>query len=105
MASKEQIRQDVLRKGYIDVKVYVAGLRQAHRLEVRMEDTPHGTVPFLICRNYIPNSELVRLAEDLQLPIKHKNTLVLPRGKSLKDFAGGKRLVVEPDIVEAEIED
>jgi len=101
MANPEQIRAEILKKGYIDVKVYVAGLRQGHRLTVARERTVHGEVPYLMCKNYIPSSELVRLANELMLPIKHNNTMVLPKGMMPKDFA---KITVEQDTIEAEIE-
>ncbi len=96
------IRDEILKRGYIDVKVYVAGLRQNHRLTVETERTVHGDVPFLMCKNYIPNNELVRLANELMLPIKHAKTMVLPKGMAPKDFA---QMTVEPATVEAEVED
>jgi hypothetical protein len=95
------IRDEILKRGYIDVKVYVTGLRQNHRLSVSIEKTVHGEVPFLICKNYIPNTELVRLANELMLPIKHNNTLILPKGMTPKDFA---KVTIEADTIEAEIE-
>jgi hypothetical protein len=95
------IRDEILKRGYIDVKVYVAGLRQSHRLTVEKENTVHGEVPYLMSKNYIPNSELVRLANELMLPIKHNKTMVLPRGMTPKDFA---KIAVEPAEVEAEVE-
>lgn len=99
------IRDDILKRGYVDVKVYVAGLRQSHRLSVAQEKTAHGDVPVLLCKNYIPNTELVRLANELMLPIKHKNTLVLPKGMTPKDFAKTEVIAtVEADTIEAEVE-
>ena len=95
------IRDEILKQGYIDVKVYVAGLRQNHRLNVVMEKTVHGEVPYLVSKNYIPNTELVRLANELMLPIKHNKTMVLPKGMTPKDFAS---ISVEPADIEAEIE-
>jgi len=101
----------ILRQGYVDVKVYVSGLRQSHRLEVVKEKTPSGEVPFLVSKYYIPTAELVRLASELNLPIRHKDTIVLPRGKSPSDFALDKvqkkesLAKVEPQNVEAEVED
>jgi hypothetical protein len=95
------IRDDILKQGYIDVKVYVAGLRQNHRLTVEVERTVHGDVPFLMSKNYIPSAELVRLANELMLPIKHNKTMVLPKGMMPKDFA---KIQVIPAEVEAEVE-
>jgi hypothetical protein len=105
MISKEEI----LRRGYVDVKVFVTGLRQSHRLTVVKEKTAHGMVPFLQCKYYIPTTELVRLAEELQLPVKHKDVVVFPKGKMPAHFAekGSHAMVatVEPETVEAEVEE
>ena len=79
-------KDDILRKGSVDVIVIVSGVRQRHTLEVKREDTPFGKVPFLVSRYYIPQNEMVRLAEELGLPIKSKDATVLPPGKLLKDF-------------------
>ncbi len=106
-ASANPISKSILKQGYIDVKVYVSGLRQSHRLQVVREKTAHGTVPFLVSQYYIPLQELIRLAEQLQLPIKHKDTSVFPRGKALVDFVEdpGVMATVQSTTIEAEIED
>lgn len=83
MISKEEI----LRRGYVDVKVFVSGFRQSHRLEVVREKMSVGIVPFLMSKHYIPTAELVRLAEQLQLPMKHKDIVVFPRGRMAGYFA------------------
>lgn len=103
MISKEEI----LRRGYVDVKVFVSGLRQSHRLTISKEKTAHGMVPFLVCKYYIPTNELVRLSEELGLPIKHKEVTVFPRGTMPSHFAEkiASDATVEPDTVEAEIEE
>jgi hypothetical protein len=46
-----------------------------------------GTVPFLVCEVWLPQSEVLRLAEEFQLPVKAGDISAFPRGKSLKDFA------------------
>ena len=105
MISKEEI----LRRGYVDVKVNVQGLRQSHRMEVVKEKTPAGMVPFLVSKFYIPTMELVRLAEELQLPVRHKDVVVYPKGTMAGTFAEKKKddgiiATIESDAVEAEIE-
>ena len=99
------MKDEVLKKGYIDVKVNVTGLRQAHRLHVKKEKVPQGILTVLESQHYIPTAELVRLAEMLQLPIKHKKTVVFPKGKMPKDFLEKTDVSIEPDVVEAEVED
>lgn len=100
------IRDDILRRGYVDVKVYVTGLRQSHRLNVVSEKTAHGEVPFLVSKHYIPNAELVRIANECQLPVRHKDTLVFPKGMAPRDFAKKGEVIatVRPETVEAEVE-
>jgi len=105
--SHDQISKNILKQGYIDVKVYVSGLRQSHRLQVVREKTAHGIVPFLVSQYYIPLQELIRLAEQLQLPLKHKDTTVFPKGKAVVDFVEGPGVSakVQSTTIEAEIED
>lgn len=108
--SRELVRinkDEILKRGYVDVKVFVSGLRQSHRLQVERERTPQGMVPYLVCKHYIPTAELVRLAEELQLPLRCRDVAVFPRGKKAGDFAEKKeqQVTVEADTVEAEVED
>lgn len=99
-------REEILKQGYVDVKVQVTGLRQNHRLAVEKEKTPRGILTYLVSKHYIPTTELVRLAEVLQFPIKHNTTVVFPKGKMPKDFLEkGQEVTVEAETVEAEIED
>ena len=97
-------KEEILKRGYVDVKVFVTGLRQSHRLEVSKQKTVQGEVPFLVCKHYIPPTEMVRLAEELKLPVKHKDTVVFPRGMSPVNFAKKQNITVEADTIEAEIE-
>lgn len=103
MISKEA-KEEILKRGYIDVKVFVAGLRQSHRLTVTIETTTHGEIQFLTSKHYIPSSELVRLSEELQFPIKHKDTIVFPPGTMPANLAKKQIATFESDTLEAEIE-
>jgi hypothetical protein len=98
-------KDEILKQGYIDVKVQVQGLRQSHRLSVEKEKTPRGILTYLVSKHYIPTNELVRLAEVLQLPIKHNATVVFPKGKMPKDFIENQEISVQAETVEAELED
>ncbi|MBN1169568.1 hypothetical protein JXA56_00950 [Candidatus Micrarchaeota archaeon] len=98
-------REQILKQGYADVKVHVQGLRQNHRLSVMEETTSQGTIKYLVSKLYIPTHEMVRIAEELQFPIKHNTTVVFPKGKIPRDFLEpGKGIIIEPEVVEAEIE-
>ena len=100
-SSKELVginKDKVLKQGYVDVKVQVTGLRQSHRLTVVKEKTSRGILTYLSSKLYIPTPELVRLVEVLQLPIKHKETVVFPKGKMPKDFLEkGQEVQVEAE--------
>lgn len=100
------LRDDIIKRGYLDVKVYVTGLRQSHRLTVVMERSAHGEIPFLVSKLYIPSAELIRIANECQLPVKHKDTVIFPKGMSPWDFSKKKEVLatVEAETVEAEIE-
>jgi hypothetical protein len=102
-------KEEILKKGFVDVKVYVAGLRQSHRLNVVKQMTPQGQMPVLVAQHYIPRSELVKLAEQLQLPVKHNDVIAFPKGKMPKDFVepgtAPPKVTMQADTVEAEIED
>ncbi|MFH1521112.1 MAG: hypothetical protein ABID61_05695 [Candidatus Micrarchaeota archaeon] len=98
-------KDEIIKRGFVDVKVFVAGLRQSHRLEVVEQETPNGPVLFLVCKHYIPAIEMVRLAEALKFPIKHKDTVVFPRGTMPSTFTKKSTMVsIEPDVIEAEVE-
>ncbi|MEW6749155.1 MAG: hypothetical protein AB1295_05600 [Candidatus Micrarchaeota archaeon] len=105
MISKEEI----LKRGYVDVKVYVSGLRQSHRLKVIRERTPRGLIPFLVSDHYLPTPEMVRLAEQLQLPLKQKDIVVFPKGKMAGHFIEKEEdpteVTVEAETIEAEVEE
>ena len=79
-------KDEILKRGYVDVKIYVSGLRQSHRLKVVREETPRGMMPYLMSDHHMPTPEMVRLAEELQLPLKQGEIVVFPRGKMAGHF-------------------
>lgn len=95
-------KDEILRQGFVIVKVTVAGIRQTHRLDVVKEKNGSEYFHYLRGRYPIPENEMIRLAEELQLPIRSKDTIVFPKGKSRKDFT---EVSITPSTVEAEIED
>ena len=76
----------ILRKGFVDVKAIVTGLRQTHRLKVVREKSSQGWVTLLEGRYPLPESEMVRLAEESQFPIRTRDVTVYPKGKMKGDF-------------------
>lgn len=94
-------KEDILKNGYAIVKVTVSGVRQTHRLNIARERESRGEFYYLTGRHPIPEVEMIRLAEELQLPIKSRDSMVFPKGKMKGDFIEAR---IEPDIIEAEIE-
>ena len=95
-------KDEILRRGYVITKVTVSGVRQTHRLNVVKEKSGAGYFHFLTGRFKIPQNEMLRLAEEFQLPVKSGDTFVFPKGKSKRDFV---EVTFEPDTVMAEVED
>lgn len=81
-------RERILQIGKVTLHAVVAGMKQRHDFTVEREDTPFGKVPFLVSRRNLPLNELLRLAEENQLPIKCAGQKIYPKGKGTKDFAG-----------------
>lgn len=81
-------KERILQIGKAELKVTIAGMTQRHGFFVEMEETPFGKVPFLVCRRNLPLNELVRIAEENQLPVKCAGQKIFPKGKSPKDFVG-----------------
>lgn len=83
MVSKEEI----LKKGSVEVRVKISGIYKRIEFKVEREKTPWGMVPFCVSSYPVPATELIRVAEELQLPVKCKGMKVFPKGKSAQDFA------------------
>jgi hypothetical protein len=79
--------EDILRKGAVEVHAKVGGIRQLHVLKVTYEKSAWGMVPYLVSKHKLPTAELLRLAEELQLPIKCHGVTAFPKGKAAQDFA------------------
>jgi len=81
------VREEILKTGFVDLKIKIAGIIQKHRLEIVREDTPYGRVPYLVTKvKDISMKELVRIAEELQLPVKSPTSVAFPPGKMPADF-------------------
>ena len=80
----------ILEIGSIEVRVKINGIIKRHILKVVKEKSAFGLIPYLVGDLFIPAQELIRLAEELQLPIKCHGMVVFPKGKSPADFAEGE---------------
>jgi len=77
---------EILERGYVDIRMWIAGMLQKHRLIVEYEQTPFGKIPYLVIDRQVPEAELLRVANAVQLPVKASNARVFPLGKAPADF-------------------
>ena len=80
--------QEVLKKGEIDVRVKRSGMFQVLTFKIIRKETPLGKVPYLSLDRFLDLSELLRIAEEYQLPVESPSGKVFPRGKKETDFVG-----------------
>jgi len=83
-----KIAKDALKKEKVDIRVMRSGTLQFQEFMVKRIPSPVGAYPVLFVDKFVDMSELLRLAEEYQLPISAKNGTVFPKGKTSKDFAG-----------------
>ena len=81
-------REEILEKGEIKIEVKRSGIKQKLTFIIERENTPNGKVPFLKTEKFVDISELVKIAEEYQLPVKAKNGKIIPKGKMINDFVG-----------------
>jgi len=81
-------REEILQKGSADIRVKRAGILQVLTFTLEREQTPNGPVPYLVLDKFLDTPELLRIAEECQLPVKAKNGKFFPPGKMSGDFAG-----------------
>ena len=81
-------RNEILGRGTVELRVTTGGIIQRQKFTVVREKTAFGMVPFLVCQVPLGSAELVRLAEEYQLPVKSATARAFPKGKMAKDFAG-----------------
>ncbi|MBI5158524.1 hypothetical protein HY992_00200 [Candidatus Micrarchaeota archaeon] len=84
----KKTREEILRAGKVDIKVKRSGTLQFQEFAVKRVQSAFGTYAFLEIDKFVDLSELLEVAEELQLPIKAKNGFVFPKGKTSKDFVG-----------------
>ena len=80
--------QQALSAGSVDIRVKRSGMLQLLTFRVVRHKTPSGEVPYLTLGKFLDLSELLRIAEEYQLPVQALNGKVFPRGKKESDFAG-----------------
>ncbi|NYZ78711.1 hypothetical protein H0N99_01035 [Candidatus Micrarchaeota archaeon] len=83
-----KISKVALKAGKIDIKVMRSGTLQFQEFVIKRIPSPVGAYPVLSVDKFIDMSELLRLAEEYQLPVSAKNGTAFPKGKISKDFVG-----------------
>jgi hypothetical protein len=81
-------RAKVLKDGGIEIRVKRMGMYQVLPFKIERRETPLGKVPYLCSDRAIEMPELVRIANEFDLPVCAQKNKVVPRGKMEKDFAG-----------------
>ncbi|MCX6776396.1 MAG: hypothetical protein NTY73_00255 [Candidatus Micrarchaeota archaeon] len=83
-----RVAKDALKAGKVDIRVMRSGTLQFQEFVIKRLPLPIGQYPVLSVDKFIDMSELLRLAEEYQLPVSAKNGTAFPRGKTAKDFVG-----------------
>lgn len=83
-----KISKVALKAGKVDIKVMRSGTLQFQEFVIKRVPSPVGAYPVLSVDKFIDMSELLRLAEEYQLPVSAKNGTAFPKGKISKDFVG-----------------
>jgi len=81
-------REHILKEGTANIRVKRAGMFQIQTFVLKREKTPLGDVPYLTIDKFVDIPELMRIANEIKLPLLAKNGKIFPDGMSTKDFAG-----------------
>ena len=79
-------RSQILKKGSVELDVMRAGMRQKIEFKVEYEGTPVGKVPYLSTERIVDLSELLRVAQENDLPVKAPSGKFFPPGKKAIDY-------------------
>lgn len=79
---------EIVRKGFAEAEIRIAGMLQIHRFLVVKEKTAFGEIPALAPERKVtlPLTEALKVANQLDLPVLSASGLVFPAGKFAKDF-------------------
>jgi hypothetical protein len=83
-----KVARNALKTGKVDIKVMRSGTLQFQEFVIKRIPSPVGAYPVLFVDKFIDMSELLRLAEEYQLPVSAKNGTAFPKGRISKDFVG-----------------
>lgn len=81
-------REKILADGKALIRVKRSGIIQLQEFLLVREKSPFGVYAYLVLDKFMDLSESLRVAEEVQLPIKTLNGTTFPKGKGTKDFVG-----------------
>ncbi|MEM3791619.1 MAG: hypothetical protein QXL16_02735 [Candidatus Micrarchaeaceae archaeon] len=83
---ESEIIRDILKKKEIKIRVLRSGMFQ--QVNFRLKKVKEGNIEFLelFTNKQVDISELVKVANEVGLPIEAKNGRAFPSGKSATDF-------------------
>jgi predicted TIM-barrel fold metal-dependent hydrolase len=81
-------QKEALAAQEISIRVKRTGIIQVLPFKVLRRETSLGKVPYLVLDRFLDLSELMRVAEEYQLPVQSPVGKVFPRGKKETDFLG-----------------
>lgn len=78
----------ILKEGKVEIRVHRPGMWQRVEFLVKRIETPIGSYPVLWTDRQIDITEMVRVAEEIGLPVKTPSGTAFPKGKGTEDFVG-----------------
>ena len=85
---RKMTRAEILAAGKADIPVIHSSMRQRLEFVVVREKTPAGPVPFLTVKRWVDASQLLKLAQELDLPIAAPSGKYFAPGKKASDYVG-----------------
>ena len=79
-------RDEIIEKGECKIRVKRQGVFQQLTFNVVWVESPLGEYPALQTDKEIDLAEVIRVAEEYNLPVRAKNGNAFPTGKAVKDF-------------------
>ncbi|MFP3949759.1 MAG: hypothetical protein ACLFUZ_01555 [Candidatus Micrarchaeia archaeon] len=76
----------IIKKGSAEIRVRVSGMIQKHKFNLKKEDSAFGKYYFLETDQPIIISELMRVANEVDFPIRAPTGFFFPNGKGPKNF-------------------
>ncbi len=76
----------ILKSGFAELQVKASGMLQKHKFTLKKESSAFGEYYLLEIEVPIGISELMRIANEVDLPVRAPTGFFFPKGKSPKDF-------------------